>query len=65
MGEHLMRVSEVAEVLSLKPSTIRKLLHQRRIPKVKLGRAVRVREGDVLALIRLGYESAWREDGRE
>lgn len=37
----LMNTDEVADLLSLKPSTIRKWVHLRQIPVVRLGSAVR------------------------
>jgi len=52
--EKLFTVLQVAELLSLSPSTIRRWLWDGRLPRVKVGRATRVREGDLLALIRLG-----------
>jgi excisionase family DNA binding protein len=62
MSDRLLRVDEVATRLALKPATIRKLLYQRKLPRVKLGRAVRIREADLEAIIRLGYEPAQRYD---
>ena len=61
----LLRVEEVAERLGLRPSTIRKLIYLRQIPAVHpTKRAVRVREEDVEALIRVGYRPK-REEGRQ
>ncbi len=53
--ERLMTVFEVAEVLALKPATIRKMIFQRRVPVTRIGRAVRMREKDIQALIDFGY----------
>ena len=39
----LMTTDEVADLLSVKPSTIRKWVHLQEIPVVRLGRAVRFR----------------------
>lgn len=53
----LLRIEEVADRLALKPGTIRKLIRQGRLPAVRPTlRAVRCREEDVEALIRVGYE---------
>ncbi len=58
----LLRLEEVAYRLGLKASTIRKLIRVGQIPAVRpTKRAVRVREEDVEALIRLGYQPARRE----
>jgi excisionase family DNA binding protein len=57
----LMRVDEAAERLGLKPATIRKIF-RREIPVVRpTKRAVRIREDDVEALIRLGLTPSRRE----
>ena len=53
----LLRIEEVAERLALQPSTIRKLIYLQQLPSVHpTKRAVRVREEDVEALIRVGYQ---------
>jgi excisionase family DNA binding protein len=49
--DQLWTVNEVAKRLALRPSTIRKFIFQRRLPVVRLGRAVRVRESDLARLI--------------
>jgi excisionase family DNA binding protein len=58
----LLRVEEVAHLLGLKPSTVRKLIYLRQIPSVRpTKRAVRVREEDVEALARVGYRTDKRQ----
>lgn len=55
----LLRIEEVAHQLGLQPSTVRKLIYLREIPAIRpTKRAVRVREEDVVALIRVGYRAA-------
>ena len=55
----LLRIKEAAHRLGLRPSTVRKLIHLGQIPAVQpTKRAVRVREEDVEALIRVGYRTA-------
>jgi excisionase family DNA binding protein len=52
MDSELLTVPEAAELLRLKPSTIRAWVSQRRIPYVKLGgRLVRIRRSDAQAII--------------
>ena len=52
----LLRIEEAAHRLGLQPSTVRKLIYLGQIPAVRpTKRAVRVREEDVEALIRVGY----------
>ena len=51
----LLSVFQVADRLALKSATIRKLIYQRRLPIVRIGRAVRVKETDVELLIVEGY----------
>jgi excisionase family DNA binding protein len=45
--EAYLTVKEVAERLRLHPITVRRLIASGRLPAVRIGRAVRVREGDV------------------
>ncbi len=55
----LLRVEEVAERLGLKVSTVRLMISKSELPSVHPTRkAVRVREEDVEALIRVGYRPA-------
>lgn len=54
MATKLLTVLDAAERLALRPATVRKLIYQRRLPVVKLGRSVRLREEDLEALMRLG-----------
>ena len=51
----LLSVFQAADRLALKPATIRKMIYQRRLPIVRIGRAVRVKETDVELLIVEGY----------
>jgi excisionase family DNA binding protein len=46
-----MKTAQIAELLNVAESTIRKWVHFGFIPHVKLGRAVRFREKDVEAWI--------------
>lgn len=54
----LLTVSEIAQRTKLKEATIRRWILQKKIPTVRLGRSVRMREEDLDALIREGYERA-------
>jgi excisionase family DNA binding protein len=51
MAVQLLRLEEVAERLSLNLHTIRVWASQRRLPIVKIGGAVRVKESDLEELI--------------
>ncbi len=51
----LLTTEEVAGRLGLQVSTIRKLAYQRKLPFVKLGRAVRFREQDIEEFIAKGF----------
>jgi len=65
MADRLLTVDQVADTLGLKPSTIRKLVWQRRIPIVRpTKRAVRIKESDVERIISSGYRPL-REDARQ
>jgi excisionase family DNA binding protein len=63
--EHLLKVEEVSEILGLAPSTVRRMLWEGRLARVKIGRSTRVREGDVGALIRLGMHNPEARAGRK
>jgi excisionase family DNA binding protein len=52
--ENLLRVEQVSKILNLAPSTVRRMLWEGKLARVKIGRSTRIREGDVAALIRLG-----------
>ena len=56
--EQLLTIPEAATLLALTPATLRKWRAQRRLPVVKLGRAVRVRLADVERLVQVGLVKA-------
>ena len=58
MAEKLLTIPQAAELLALAPATLRKWLYLRRLPCVRLGRAVRLREADVEAFVRAGFDPA-------
>jgi excisionase family DNA binding protein len=51
MPSDLLNLTEAAEILRLKPSTVRAWVLRRRIPFVKLGRRVLFRRTDLETLI--------------
>ena len=53
--QQLLTVLQAADALALKPATIRKMILQRRLPVVRIGRAVRIKAADVEGIIRQGY----------
>ena len=55
-SRQLLTVPDVANRLALKESTIRKMIFQRRIPIVKIGRAVRIPIEEVERIIVDGYQ---------
>ncbi len=55
MGEKLLTVPQAAERLAISPATLRKWLYLRRLSCVRVGRAVRLRESDVEAMARVGF----------
>ena len=58
-GSKLLTVGEVADILTLKPSTIRKMILQRRIDVVRPSvRAVRIAERAVHRILEKGYSRA-------
>jgi len=57
-SKQLLTVVQVANRLGLKEATIRRRILERRLPYVKLGRAVRIPEEAVDALIASSYRPA-------
>ena len=58
-SSRLLRVSEVAVLLGLRPSTIRKMILQRKIDVIRpTSRAVRIPESAVEAIVKKGYRPA-------
>ena len=57
----LLKPEELAEMWSVSPLTIRKWIFVRRLPVVRIGRSVRIREEDAEAFIRLGLTPVRRE----
>lgn len=56
--QRLLTVFQAAEQLALRPATIRKMILQRRLPVVRIGRSVRIREVDLEGIVRQGYRKA-------
>jgi excisionase family DNA binding protein len=52
----LLTAEEVAKLLGVRPATIRQWRWQRRLPAVKLGRAVRFRREDIEAIVQRRLE---------
>lgn len=57
----LLRIPQVAERLAVKESTVRKMVFERRLPIVKIGRVVAIPEDCIEKMIRDGYQAALRE----
>jgi len=60
----LLKPEEVAAMWSVSPLTIRKWIFARRLPVVRIGRSVRIRQEDAEAFIRLGLTPAQRAGRR-
>ena len=58
VADQLLTVEEAAERMRTKPRFIRRLVAERRIAFVKLGRHVRIAEADVVAFIKAGRVDA-------
>ena len=54
--ERLLDYRECAELLHIKPSTVRLWVFQKRLPVVRIGRAVRFRPSDLEAFVQEGFE---------
>lgn len=51
----LSTINEVADRLKLSTRKVHQLIHSGHLPKVQIGRSVRIREDDLAALVRRGY----------
>jgi excisionase family DNA binding protein len=51
-SERLLTVGQVAERLQVSPRTVWRLIHDGRLPAVRIGRAVRLRPDAVAGLIK-------------
>jgi len=58
----LLNVEEAARLLAVRPATIRDWIWRRRIPVVRIGRAVRLRESDLQQMIESGFVPQARRD---
>lgn len=58
----LLRIPQVADRLAVKESTVRKMVFEKRLPIVKIGRVVAIPEDYIEKMIRDGYQAAMRED---
>lgn len=56
--QKLLRIPEVAKRLGLKESTIRKMVFERRLPTVRIGRTVTIPEDFIERMIRENYRPA-------
>ncbi len=63
MMTKLLKAGDVAERLAVSPATIRRWIFDGRIPTVRVGAAVRIREEDIQAMVRLGYTPVRRGVG--
>jgi excisionase family DNA binding protein len=54
----LLTAREAAQFLRLSENTVRQWIWQRRLPVVRLGRAVRLRKADLEKLLERHYEEA-------
>jgi len=54
----LLKASEAAQLLNLSENTVRQWIWQRRLPVVRIGRAVRLRRQDLEDLIERNREEA-------
>jgi len=55
---NLMRVPQAAERLAVRESTIRKMIFEKRLPVVRIGRTVTIPEDAIEKMISDGYSAA-------
>ena len=57
LTDSLMTIEESAAALSVRPASVRKWIHQRRLQPVKVGRLTRLRKSDVERVVQHGLPS--------
>lgn len=57
-NDRLLTVFEVGEMLSRRPSTVRKDIFLKKFPTVKIGRQIRIPLSAIRAVIEAGYTPA-------
>jgi len=62
--DELFSIKDAAKFLGCSEAMLRKWLHQRKLPNVKVGRLTRIRQSDLEAWVRLGLQPGQREGGR-
>ena len=55
--KNLLSVQETADRLSIKVSTVRSWIYQKRLPVVRLGRSVRIRNDVLESIVEEGLQS--------
>lgn len=57
----LISIREAAKLLACSEALLRKWIHLRRLPHVKVGRLTRIRQSDLDAWVRLGHQPGRKE----
>ncbi len=57
----LISVKEASKLLACSEALLRKAIHKKRIPIVKVGRLTRIRHRDIDAWVRLGLQTIGKE----
>lgn len=60
----LFTIREAAKFLACSEAMLRKWIHQRKLPHVKVGRLTRIRRSDLDAWVRLGLQPG-RKEGQQ
>lgn len=60
----LISVKRASEQLGCSEALLRKWIHERRLPVVKVGRLTRIRQSDLEAWLRLGLQPGRKERQR-
>jgi excisionase family DNA binding protein len=57
----LLLIKEAAQRLACSEAMLRKWIHERKLPTVKVGRLTRIRQSDIEAWLRLGLHASRKE----
>lgn len=59
--DNLLSIKDAAQRLACSEAMLRKWIHEKKLPTVKVGRLTRIRHSDIEAWLRLGLRSSQQE----
>ena len=59
--DSLLSIKDAAQRLACSEGMLRKWIHEKKLPTVKVGRLTRIRQSDIEAWLRLGLQASSKE----